>query len=416
MISSTIEDLRDERQAADEAVRHFQFERFRSETLGSLSRSPEEVCDEMAKECDLYILIIGERYGWVIPQLGISVTEREYNVARDCDGEKILVYVKALEGAVREERETLFMERVTDFRSGYFRSGEFVSATELADKIRNDIAIWISDRLRQKQVSYGDAFSLAHPAELLTSLLSAVLIVLALFLGPSVFRISGSYWQPSLTSIGRALLKYSATILSELFLTWLMVFIAALIAWAFSTSLVFAISSASHKNFGTLLRVVSHLAFAFAIFFFLLGGFSFGFFSKTPLFLILILTAVGWLLLIVRKEVSSTRSQGRSLRPRPIDMSVVMRNVVLARGLPLILPVLFGLSFAYQLSSGLDRGLARLFRYGLDVFMPELLYAVVLASVTTAFIVYFLGSLVQSSIGWSMIIGPALSRSIVRPK
>src|SRR5690349_20803511 len=125
MISSTIEDLRAERQAADDAIEHFQFERFRSETLGSLSRAPEEVCDEMARECDLYVLIIGERYGWVIPHLGISVTEREYDVARECDREKVLVYVKSLNGCVREERESVFMERVTDFRSGYFRSGEF---------------------------------------------------------------------------------------------------------------------------------------------------------------------------------------------------------------------------------------------------------------------------------------------------
>src|SRR4051794_34681491 len=81
MISSTIEDLKPERDAVDRAIRHFRFQRFRSELVGSLARSSREVCDELAKECDLYVLIVGRRYGWIVPDLNISVTEREYNVA-----------------------------------------------------------------------------------------------------------------------------------------------------------------------------------------------------------------------------------------------------------------------------------------------------------------------------------------------
>jgi hypothetical protein len=85
MISSTIEDLSAEREAADHAIRHFQFERFRSETMTSIPRSPREVCEAMARTCDVQVLLIGARYGWIIPELAISVTERECQFSRARD-------------------------------------------------------------------------------------------------------------------------------------------------------------------------------------------------------------------------------------------------------------------------------------------------------------------------------------------
>jgi hypothetical protein len=187
-----------------------------------------------------------------------------------------------------------------------------------------------------------------------------------------------------------------------------------MIAVVLSALVVLVVLLASRKNRGLLLRIASHVSFAVAAFSFLLGQFSFGF-SRLPLFVVLTLTSTGWLLLIVRKEVARSRTQSGALNAS-VDMLVVVRNVVLARDLPLILPVLFGLFFVHQLSFGFGPGLVRLYQEGFGAAKPEMLYGIVLVSGTTAFIVYILVRLVQSHIGWTTIIDPALRRSIARPK
>lgn len=137
MISSTVNDLMDERDAVEIAINNFRFHRFRSESMGSLSRSPQEVCDEMARECDIFILIVGESYGWVIPNLNISVTEREYNVAKETDSQKILIYCKS--SSNREQRQVRFMEKVSNYSTGYFRS-EFTTTKQLQERVQEDLS------------------------------------------------------------------------------------------------------------------------------------------------------------------------------------------------------------------------------------------------------------------------------------
>lgn len=121
MISSTVHDLGIERAAAARAIEEFRFERFQSETIGAQALTPSELCEEAALECDLMILILGCRYGWVIPELGISVTHREWQVAKEADPRKILVYVKADPTQERELRQTDLINLVTDFSAGHFR-------------------------------------------------------------------------------------------------------------------------------------------------------------------------------------------------------------------------------------------------------------------------------------------------------
>jgi hypothetical protein len=146
MISSTVEDLGPERDAADQAIHGLKYERFRAETLGSLPHSPEMVCAYMAEKCDVFVLIIGERYGYEIKSKKQSVVEFEYEHARARDRGKILVYIK--EGVTREPRLETFVKRVEDFESGHFRT-LFKTADELPLKIQGDIARWVLLRTRQ---------------------------------------------------------------------------------------------------------------------------------------------------------------------------------------------------------------------------------------------------------------------------
>lgn len=115
-----------------------------SEYEGSRAKKPIKQCREWARDCDIYIGILGEKYGSVVPRLGISVTELEFNEARKDNPEKILVYVS--EGR-KEPRQKEFVGRVEDFTKGYFRGKHFKSNIELTNGIREDLAEFVKDRL-----------------------------------------------------------------------------------------------------------------------------------------------------------------------------------------------------------------------------------------------------------------------------
>ncbi|MEM8556670.1 MAG: DUF4062 domain-containing protein [Bacteroidota bacterium] len=163
MISSTVQDLREERKAVADAVGEIGLHRFRSETSGSVAASSYDVCVGMAENCDVMVLIIGERYGWVIPDLDISVTELEYNTARESDPSKILVYVKGV--GSREPREYAFEAKVTDFTNGYFRASPFNSPAELGERVRDDVLSWLSARARKASLPEASIESLPTPEE-----------------------------------------------------------------------------------------------------------------------------------------------------------------------------------------------------------------------------------------------------------
>jgi Domain of unknown function (DUF4062) len=147
MISSTVEDLSQERDAVDRAVRTLHLDRFRAETFGSFPHTPRKICEFMAQQCDLFILLVGQRYGYVIKQEDISVVQFEYETARSQNPGKILVYVK--ENVEREPRLQEFLAKVQDFESGYFRSS-FKTPEELYERIHKDIARWLVSRVKQK--------------------------------------------------------------------------------------------------------------------------------------------------------------------------------------------------------------------------------------------------------------------------
>jgi len=170
MISSTMKDLGPEREAVDKAIQDFCFERFRAETLGARSRSPRQVCDEMANKCDLFILVIGEKYGFIFNDLGISVTHHEYNVARADNPQKILIYEKLVSN--REAMASKFLEEVGDFDKGYFLR-PFQSKDDLFNGVKEDIAVWITERIQSKdatevqkhRISFSGIFTIDTPKE-----------------------------------------------------------------------------------------------------------------------------------------------------------------------------------------------------------------------------------------------------------
>jgi len=148
MVSSTVEDLIPEREAADRAIRGLHLDGFLAEKYGSLPDTPRNICEHMARHCDIFILIIGERYGYVPDPGGISVVQLEFEAARGESPQKILAYVK--KGVIREERLQEFLKVVEDFNFGYLRSS-FTSPKQLSEQIQVGIMRWLVSRAKQRQ-------------------------------------------------------------------------------------------------------------------------------------------------------------------------------------------------------------------------------------------------------------------------
>jgi hypothetical protein len=81
-ISSTYKDLINERQAAVEAVLNAGHIPAGMELFKAGDQTQKELIREWIEESDVYLLILGARYGTVDPESNISYTEWEYNLAR----------------------------------------------------------------------------------------------------------------------------------------------------------------------------------------------------------------------------------------------------------------------------------------------------------------------------------------------
>jgi len=137
-ISSTTKDLQPERDAVERAIAGLRLEAVRSEKVGSQSATSREICALMAQRCDIYLGILGRRYGYVLRE-GISATEFEFDTARKA-GKPILLYRKRVPEMEAEQQALLeritpranstapeveaeqqaLLERVSDFDTGYY--------------------------------------------------------------------------------------------------------------------------------------------------------------------------------------------------------------------------------------------------------------------------------------------------------
>src|SRR5438094_351624 len=122
-VSSMQTDLQAERDGVQAVIEGLGHGCLRAETYDSPGVSPEEACRQMARDCDIYVGIFGERYGFKPKHLAISVTELEYREARENNPGKICVYVKDVN--LTEPDQEMFLRDIQDFSAGYFRHTKF---------------------------------------------------------------------------------------------------------------------------------------------------------------------------------------------------------------------------------------------------------------------------------------------------
>ncbi len=133
-ISSTITDLTDERTTAAKAVHKMHLDAALLEDMGAMPFSSLEASLLYASQADIYILIFGERYGYIPDGETQSVTELEYLKAQELSI-PTLVYVKEM--ATREPEEEVFLERV---RKKKMHAKPFKTLAALEEHIQEDLA------------------------------------------------------------------------------------------------------------------------------------------------------------------------------------------------------------------------------------------------------------------------------------
>ncbi|MFQ5686212.1 MAG: DUF4062 domain-containing protein [Candidatus Scalindua sp.] len=128
-ISSVISGFEEYRNAARKAVEIMGDKPIMSEDFEARPYSSDVACISEVETSDFYVLIMGMDYGYLTSE-GISVTHKEYRVARKLDM-PILAFIQDCE---KEETQASFQKEVEDYQSGVFRA-KFSDPNDLKDEI-----------------------------------------------------------------------------------------------------------------------------------------------------------------------------------------------------------------------------------------------------------------------------------------
>jgi hypothetical protein len=120
-ISSVTYALSDERAALASLLKVVPpYEPLRFEDFTAQGRTPREACLAGVEACDVYVLLLGPRYGEPFPDSGLAPTEEEFTLARR-QGKEVLVFLKETDEP-DEPRQAAFKARVQDYVGGRFRA------------------------------------------------------------------------------------------------------------------------------------------------------------------------------------------------------------------------------------------------------------------------------------------------------
>lgn len=133
-ISSVVEGFKEFRAAARKAVETSLNHPVMCEDFGSRPHNSEIACMTEVQQSDIYVLILGEKYGWEPPQDLVSVTHREYLTAREAN-KPILV---CIQDGPKEPKQEQFVRSVQDYHNGYFRA-TFATPEDLKDAISKSL-------------------------------------------------------------------------------------------------------------------------------------------------------------------------------------------------------------------------------------------------------------------------------------
>jgi predicted ATPase len=137
-VSSTLQELAEERVAAKEAIQRLRLTPVMFE-MNARPHPPRDLYRAYLAQSDVFIGIYWQRYGWIAPNETVSGLEDEYLLAQQMPK---LIYIKRAD--TREGPLTNLIRRVKDEDKVSYRP--FSDAAELKDLIENDLALMLTER------------------------------------------------------------------------------------------------------------------------------------------------------------------------------------------------------------------------------------------------------------------------------
>ena len=136
-VSSTLEELADERRAVARAISALRLTPVMFES-GSVPHVPQRLYQQYLAQSDIFIGLYWERYGWVAPESAVSGVEDEFDLSSSLPR---LLYIRtpALD---RDPRLVDLIARIAQEAS--YRT--FRTPTELGRLVRDDLATLLSER------------------------------------------------------------------------------------------------------------------------------------------------------------------------------------------------------------------------------------------------------------------------------
>ena len=147
-VSSTLQELAEERTAAKAAIQHLRLTPVMFE-LGARAHPPRDLYRAYLDQSDVFIGVYWQRYGWIAPGETVSGLEDEYVLSR---GKPRLIYVKRAE--TRDERLSGLIRRIEAEDQASHRT--FSGHQELEDLIQNDLALLLTERFAAAAVTRSD--------------------------------------------------------------------------------------------------------------------------------------------------------------------------------------------------------------------------------------------------------------------
>ena len=137
-VSSTLDELAPERAAAKEAIAQLRLTPVLFES-GARPYPPRALYRAYVAQCDTFIGIYWQRYGWVAPGMDVSGLEDEYHLS----GEKPrLIYLK-MPAPEREQRLQALLDRIRAEDVTSYQ--HFATPDELRDLVANDLALLLTE-------------------------------------------------------------------------------------------------------------------------------------------------------------------------------------------------------------------------------------------------------------------------------